>query len=87
MCLPSQYFFFAVSAGTIGQLLAPETVKLIHCAPDRVLSVFQETGRWMGRKQVREGGWQCGTFVCECRTSTPLINYPLGLVDKHRPLW
>lgn len=41
----------------------------------------------MGGKLVQEGGWQCGTFVCECRTSAQLINYPLGLVDKHRLLW
>lgn len=41
----------------------------------------------MGRKLVQEGGWQCGTFVCEYRTSVQLINYPLVLVDKHRLLW
>lgn len=42
---------------------------------------------WMGRKSVQEGGWQRGTLVCECRTSAQLINYPLGLVGKHRLLW
>lgn len=65
-------------------MLAPEAEKLIRRAPGRVLSGDR---RWMGRKLVQEGGWQRGTFACECRTPAQLINYPLGLVDKHRLLW